>query len=154
PLADLLGAVGAQDEQPAGERRPPEEEAEEAQGELVGPLQVVEDEEQRLLLAEGQERLPQILVEPLPRRRGEEVGGVWPRLAEGAVPLLPRQVGQRGLVRGQHRATPPDDPLDLLGAQLAAAIGDRLERLAERPQGEGAPSLGAVPQEHPSLLLV
>src|SRR5262249_37611874 len=131
PPARLLGAEGPYDKEGAPERAAAKEEREEAEREIVGPLQVVEQKEQRAALpralGEGEERLPKRREQPHPRGLRRQIDRRGERLLAGEAP-------ERGLIEGQEPPARAKDPVALLALgvrppkiDLPAAIRDRLE---------------------------
>jgi hypothetical protein len=124
--ARLLAPVRADDEQRHSVHVSTAQEIDqEAYRQLVGPLQVVQDHDDRPRRGERAERLGEVRVQAKPRRAGPELGGL-------RIGFLSRQTGERGLVERQDFAARAEQPIRLGLPALAAAIGDRLERPPHR----------------------
>ena len=128
--AGLLGAVHAQEEHARLGEVGLVEGVEKAERALVGPLEVVEDQQHRLDLGEGRERAREALVEAGARGVRREHGDLGALSDTG-------QPAHRGLVDREDRAAVAEDVRRLGGALVTAVIGDRHEERLEGVERRG-----------------
>ncbi|GAB3942000.1 hypothetical protein GCM10027614_28280 [Micromonospora vulcania] len=134
PALQLVGAVGADQQQPA---RPcgPDQEPDEVAGGPVGPVQILDHQHQRLNVGEPLEQLGDQVEQVSARGLGERRGG-----GDGQRRRHPAQLRQQA---GELRLVPGED-LGAVGPQhRAQGGGERGERQA------GLAELQALPDEHP-----
>ncbi|MFN7974873.1 MAG: hypothetical protein U0166_21390 [Acidobacteriota bacterium] len=120
----LLGAIGGDHEEPRQRHR--REGPEEPERELVGPLEIVEDQHERPIHREPEEDRGEGMVETEPRRLGAERR--QRRCVEAWEPREARLVGD------ERRPGDSQEPPREGTAEVLASIGDRLERLPERAE--------------------
>ena len=126
-LVKFLGAVGAEHKHRVALKPLRGQPLEEGEGEVVGPLQVVEHEQQGLGATERREGVGERVEQPPPRRRGRDVGRV-------GVLVNPRNHRQRGLIRREDLRPRPEKLRRGLLALGAAPVGDGHEERAKRVQ--------------------
>ena len=113
-----------------GEGQCPEElgpeRLEERERQLVGPLQVVEEQQERALKRQGAEQVPSLREDLLASALGGE---------RRPVDHEPDHLAQGGVVVGDERLCGPEQEHHFRGPAVPAAIGGELEQRSQRMQG-------------------